>query len=112
MTWVKWMLVLYGLLNIALGVTAFIRTESMISLAGGAGAGVVILIATAISFRSPRVGYIIALLVAIGLTGRFLPSYFRTGEAYPNLVIATASIVVIVGLLAGHLLAQRKKAAA
>jgi len=110
MTWVKWVLVAYGILNIVLGVLGF-QAGSPQSLYFGGGAGLVVLIATAISMSKPRIGYIIALVVAVAVGGRFAMVFMRdTSKIYPAGIIALSSLIVVVSLLAGHMMANRGKA--
>lgn len=112
MTWVKWVLIIYGLAMIGLGLEAYLSKDSLPSLMGGGGAGVLVLIATGLSFKWPRVGYILALLVCLGITGRFLPKFLKDGDVFPSLVIVILSLLTAACLLAGHVMAQKAKKAA
>lgn len=106
MTWVKWALVYYGVFNIALGIMGF-QAGSPQSLYFGGGAGLLVLIATAISFKQPRIGYIIALLIALAIGGRFGMVFIKdTSKIYPAGLIAIASLITIICLLAGHMLSR------
>lgn len=82
------------------------------SLAGGGGIGVVVLIGLWMSLKmaSPRAGYILALVVSVAAAGMFLPKYLgENGKAYPHLVIAVLSFVNIASLLGGHLMSMAEK---
>lgn len=67
MTWPRWMLVVYALINAAMGIQAYFFASDgkphLISLAGGVGAGILIALAVWLSLINPRGGYIMALCV-------------------------------------------------
>lgn len=109
MTAVRWVLLLYGLFNIVLGVQAYISAGSRESLMGGVGAGVVVIVAMVISFKQPRIGYILALFVCFALFGRFMPAFLRDGTIYPAFVVAAASALTAGTLIGGHLTSMRER---
>ncbi len=113
MTWAKWVLVVYALINIAMGIHGFVGAGSLPSLAGGVGAGFLLLVAVYISLKvNPRAGYIMGMLIALLMLGRFLPAFLRDNtKVYPHLVSAILAIVVIACLLGGHLMAMKARKA-
>ena len=107
MTWVRWVLVAYGVLNIVLGILGSLK-GSVQSLIFGGAAGLLVLACVWISMTKPRVGYIIAMVIALAVGGRFLMQWMKDLSVfYPNGLIALASIATIIAMLAGHMLAQR-----
>lgn len=93
-------LILYGLLNIALGALAY--SKSPVSLYAGGGAGLIILICAWLAGSYPKVAYAIAALVCLGLLGRFGPKMFQEFQLYPGFIIVAASAIMLVLLVVGH----------
>jgi uncharacterized membrane protein (UPF0136 family) len=110
MTPLKWLMVAYGLMNIGLGLEAFIAKGSIISLAAGGGAGVLMLVCVYLTKDRPRIGYIGAAVICLALIGNFLPKFLKdTTKIYPALVVTIASVIVFVALAASHMMATRKR---
>ena len=104
MGWIGVSLLLYGLLNIVLGVLAY--SKSSVSLYAGGGAGLVAIIAAFISRSNPKVGYVIGGIVALALLGRFLPKLISDFQLYPGFVIVASSVAVLIIVLYGLLAAK------
>lgn len=103
-------MVLYGVFNIVLGVEAFVAKGSLVSLIAAGTAGVLVLIAVALTMKHPRVGYILASVVCVGLIGRFLPAFLKdASNVYPALTVTIASVVVLVALVGSHLAAMGRR---
>lgn len=112
MTGPKWVMLVFGLALIAMGVEAAVVKGSVISLIAAGGAGALVLAMTAVAVKNPRVGYIVTLIVCLLLIGRFLPTYLRDStNVYPALVTVMMSLVVAVVLVAGHVMAMAKRRA-
>ena len=115
MTWVKWAMVVYGVAMIGMGIHGYVGSGSPASLAGGGGAGALVLFFAWLSVKmsTPRVGYILATLVCLGMLGMFIPKYSDSGKIYPHLTIVVLSALTAVCLVGGHLIAKlaKKKAA-
>ncbi|MCH8978243.1 MAG: TMEM14 family protein [Armatimonadetes bacterium] len=115
MTFAKWAMVVYGVAMIGMGVHGFVGSGSPMSLAGGGGAGALVLFFAWLSVKmsTPRVGYILATLVCLGMLGMFIPKYSDSREIYPHLTIVVLSALTAVCLVGGHLMARmaKKKAA-
>ncbi|MCH7945814.1 MAG: hypothetical protein IIC73_07355 [Armatimonadetes bacterium] len=111
MTFAKWAMVVYGLAMIGMGVHGFVGTGSAASLAGGGGAGALVLFFAWLSGKmsTPRVGYILATLVCLGMIGMFIPKFSESEKIYPHLTIVVLSALTIVCLLGGHLMARLAK---
>lgn len=112
MTWVRWSMLLYALAMIGMGIHGTIKAGEWMSLAGGGGMGVVVLVGLFMSLKmpNPRAGYVLSILVAHGGIGMFLPKYLgESGKAYPHLVIVVLSVSLILCLLGGHLAATAAK---
>ena len=97
MAWPAIALVLYGVLNIVLGVLAY--SKSPVSLYAGGGAGLVAIIAALISRSNPRIGYIIGAIVCLALLGRFLPKLLSDFQIYPGFILVASSAIVLILLL-------------
>ena len=116
MTWVRWVMFSYAVAMIAMGLHGTLKAGEIMSLAGGGGIGVIVLVGLWMSLKmaSPRWGYILALIVSLGAAGMFLPKFMgESGKLYPHLVIVLLSVLNVVCLLAGHLsaIAAKKKPA-
>lgn len=111
MTWVKWVMVVYGVAMIAMGVHGFIGSDSIASLAGGGGAGAIVLVAVVLSLKmaTPRLGYILASLVSLGMVGMFIPKFAKSGLVYPHLAIVVISALTVLSLVGGHLMKMQEK---
>jgi uncharacterized membrane protein (UPF0136 family) len=103
-------MVLYGVFNIVLGVEAFVAKGSVVSLIAAGTAGVLVLVAVALTKNYPRAGYILAALVCVGLIGRFLPAFLKdTTNLYPALTVTLASLLVLVALVGSHFAAMSRR---
>lgn len=94
-------LVLYGVLNLVLGILGAMK-GSMVSLYAAGGAGVVAIVAALIARSNPKVGYVIGALVCLALLGRFVPKLMQDFQLYPGGIAAIASVAMLVLLIAGH----------
>lgn len=109
MTPLKWLMTIFGVALIAMGVEAYLAKNSVPSLLGGGIAGVLMLVCVWLTTKYPRVAYIAAAVVCLGMLGRFLPAFLKdTSNIYPALVISISSVVVFVALISGHVLARRR----
>ncbi len=115
MTFAMWAMVVYGVAMIGMGVHGFVGSGSVPSLAGGGGAGALVLLFAWLSVKmsTPRVGYILATLVCLGMLGMFIPKFSESEKIYPHLTIVVLSALTAVSLVGGHLMARmaKKKAA-
>ena len=102
-------IVVYAVLCIGLGVEAYIAKQSLPSLMGGGGIGVLELVSLFVWTKNPRAGRIMSLLVALGGMGRFIKPFFSEGKIYPAGVMVIASLVLVGLLLAGHMQAMQAK---
>ena len=94
MSWVAVSLILYGLLNIALGAIAY--SKSPVSLYAGGAAGLIAIVAALISRSNSKVGYVIGGLVTLVLLGRFLPKLISDFQLYPGFVLVASSVVMLI----------------
>jgi uncharacterized membrane protein (UPF0136 family) len=115
MTPAKAAILVYALANIGMGLHGGLGpAQSPESLMGGVGAGVILLIAFALTMKlkTPRAGYITALVIAVALLGRFTPDLIELQKPYPHGVQVLLGVAVIVILLGGHLATMKAKKAA
>lgn len=110
MTWVKWVMLFYGIGLIAMGVRGFVASESVPSLVAGVASGLIVLAGLIMSLKmaTPRAGYILTLVICVAIAGRFASGTF-SGEIYPATIMFAASLVTFFCLLGGHLMAMKAK---
>ncbi|HXH60679.1 MAG TPA: hypothetical protein VNI20_04915 [Fimbriimonadaceae bacterium] len=112
MTWTKWSMLLYALAMIGMGIHGTVVAHEWMSLIGGGGMGLIVLVGffMALKMPIPRAGYIVAIVVALGGIGMFLPKYLGPkGVFYPHLVIVLLSVALIACLGGGHMAAMAAK---
>ena len=104
----KFCLFLYGVALIAGGVMGYVKAQSQISLIAGGASGLLTLLAFWISLRRTRSGFLLGLVIALGLGGYHLWRHLKMGEAATSkvpLMIAGMSgfvaLVLLLGLAAG-----------
>ena len=105
-------MLVYGLAMIGMGIDGFLRAGSAMSLYGGGALGLLVLVGLLMSLKmkSPRWGYILAAVMGLAALGRFLPSYFKTNDPYPALVIVILSALLLGVLVGGHLATKKQSA--
>ena len=102
MGWLSTVLVLYALLNIGGGIAGYLSpAHSMPSLISGLAAGIIVIGASALASSHPKVGYIIAAIVALGDLGFFVMKLSKGAGLWPAGVMVTASAIVLVCIIAG-----------
>jgi uncharacterized membrane protein (UPF0136 family) len=109
MTTAKWAMLVYGLAMVGMGIDGYVRAGSPMSLYGGGGMGAIVLLALWMTMKmsTPRWGYILALLVALGALGMFLPKLLRgDADAYPGGATVVLSILLMLFLIGGHFAAR------
>lgn len=107
MGWLTAVLLVYGLLNIGLGLEAFLAKGSTISLVAAGTAGLLVIGFAALAKSYPKPGYIGAAVVAILLIGRFMGPLMAKKQIYPAGVMVVASVAVLVCLAVGHFMARK-----
>ncbi len=107
MLWLNAVLVLYALLSIGGGIDGFVAKQSMISLMAGCGSGVVVLAAVAFARKNPSVGYAIAAVAILAVTGSFIPRYMKSHGTWPALVMIIAGVIALGSLIAAHFMGKK-----
>jgi uncharacterized membrane protein (UPF0136 family) len=104
----KLFLFLYGVALIGGGVMGYVKAQSQISLIVGGAAGLLALLAFWVSLRRQRPGFLLGLVITLGVGGYHLSRHLKMGEGATNnvpLMIAAASgvtaLVLLLGLAAG-----------
>src|SRR5438128_1194818 len=97
---------LYGVVSLAGGILAYVRIESVPSLVAGGIAGVLLLLCAAGMFYVPAVSQCGAIVIAVGLLGRFLPivieqrnqlgEFVSTMKGMVALIMVTGGVLVII----------------
>lgn len=107
MSWLTWVVILYGILNIVAGFLGY-QAGSEISLYAGGGLGLLVLIAGVLSIKT-RIGFPMAAILAAAGAANFFMRYFKTHTVWPGLVMGIISVFVALLLVAGHIAKARKK---
>ncbi len=102
MKWLGGVLLAYGIVMIALGVLAYFKDNSLMSLIGGGGIGVLVIFGAALAQNYQAVGYGIAAVGAVAALGRFIVPVLTKQQIYPAGVIAALSGLVLICLAIGH----------
>ena len=107
--------VLFGVISIGLGLAAyFAPTEGhkphIMSLVGGIGLGALMIGSYFLWTSKPRAGRIMSLVLGLGSLGMFLPRALQRA-LYPNGLMAGLSLVLIIMLGSGHMMANKNKGA-
>ena len=101
MGWLQVCLVVYGILNIGLGIHGY-SSGSAVSLIAGGGAGVLALVAAWLAKEHSKLAYGGAAVVCLLVFGGMLPRLIKSFTIYPGLVVEAASAIMLILLLAGH----------
>ena len=109
--WLDALVLSYGILLIALALYAFETKHSIMSLIMGGGSGVLEIGLAALSLTHPRPGRIGCAVVALILSVFFVQQCIKSDFKWDFVVLAVASIIVVVSLMGGHLYAMSKKKA-
>lgn len=107
MGWLTVVLLAYGLMNIGLGLEAFLEKGSVVSLVAAGTAGLLVIGFTALAKTYPKPGYIGVAVVAVLLIGRFMGPLMAQKQVFPAGVMVVSSVAVLVCLAIGHLLARK-----
>src|SRR5438132_10299795 len=91
---------LYGVVSLTGGIIGYVRADSVPSLVAGGIAGVLLLICAAGIFYMPALSLGGAIVIAVGLLGRFLPLLIQQrGKGMVALIMVSGGVLVI--LVAG-----------
>ena len=115
MTWVKWVMLIYGIGLMSMGADGYFGANepSLPSLIAGGGSGLLVLVGLVMSLKmsTPRAGYILTLVICLAIAGRFASDTFE-GQMYPATTAFVASVVTALCLVGGHLMARKAKKSA
>jgi uncharacterized membrane protein (UPF0136 family) len=98
-----WIVLLYGLLLMTIGISAYLRKGSLISLSMGGGLGFLIFVSAFLLFAKKRVGIYISVFLTTALAVTFGIRYTMTHHIIPAL------LCVLSGAMLLFLLAQSAK---
>jgi uncharacterized membrane protein (UPF0136 family) len=94
---------LYGIISLAGGIIGYVRADSVASLVAGGISGVLLLLCAAGIFYLPAVSLSGAIIIAVALLGRFVPSLLqqrdKLGESLHTMKGTVALLMVIGGVL-------------
>lgn len=92
---IKWSVLIYGILLIALGIAGYLEAGSIYSFVAGATAGVLLVICSALMFMNKRIGLLFATLVTLLMTGCFAYRYSVTHGLLPALLAVLSGAMLI-----------------
>ncbi len=98
---------LYGVLNIAFGILAYLSKGSVISLVAAGAIGIAVIFGATLAKTHERVGYLIVTVVSVLTLGRFFKPAFMEFKIYPAMILALASIAMLGCLVVGHFAAKK-----
>lgn len=102
MPWLSIAVIVYGIAVAAGGVMGYVEAKSIMSLLTGGLAGVLIIVAGAVSPIMPKFGFGAATFLAIALTGFFIYRFMSTGKAMPAMGVIGLSVIMLILLVVGH----------
>lgn len=109
MKWLPSVVIGYGVIMIALGLYAFVKDKSIMSLVGGGGIGVIAIGGALLSAHHPTIGNGLAALATCAAMGRFAKPFFAEGKMYPAGLIFGLSAITLIALAVGHFTAGSSK---
>jgi uncharacterized membrane protein (UPF0136 family) len=92
----------YAALSLLGGILGYVNKGSTVSLIAGACAAILLALGAWVAWQGRSWGMILALVVCLGLIGRFLPVYLKdTQSIWPSLVMAACGVLTAVLLAVG-----------
>lgn len=103
----------FGAISIALGCMAYFAPTTghkphIMSLIGGCSLGALMIVSFFLWQKNPRAGRIMSLILGVLSLGMFAPRAL-SGVFYPNGLMALLSIVLVLLLGSGHMMANKSK---
>jgi uncharacterized membrane protein (UPF0136 family) len=103
MTWWNIALAVYSLLLTIGGIYGYIKAQSVPSLVGSLGGAFLVLVGIGLASSNRTIGYGLALVVSLGLTGFFIYRWVTTGNPMPGIPGAVLSLLACFSALTGIL---------
>ena len=111
MGWLSFVVLFYGIANLVMGVQAYffssVNHPSIMSLIGGGGCGIVLIVMAALSKTNPKVAFSVSSVVAMALVGMFAKKALVDHILYPATVSVVLGVATLICLLVGHFLASK-----
>ncbi len=111
MPWLSSVCILYGVLNIAFGILAYVNKGSIVSLVAAGAIGIIAIFGATLAKTHERIGYLIVSVVSLLTLGRFFKPAFIEFKIYPAMILAIASIAMLGCLVVGHFMAKKASSA-
>lgn len=94
----------FGVITIAGGVMGFVKAKSRPSLIAGGFSGI-LLIGAGYLVGTPqtRVGLVLGLIVSLGLAGRFITTFRKSGKIMPAGLMAVLGVAGVIATVVGLL---------
>lgn len=107
--WLNTLIVIYAVFQMAFGIYGTVQAGEPMSAIAGIAIGILQFACLGVTKKNPRVGRIASLVVALLVVGRFGKPFFVDGKWYPAGIEVVSSLILVVALIAGHLLAMQAK---
>ena len=90
----------YGLFSLVGGIIGYVKAKSTASLIAGFLSGLMLIASAYGIAQGVGAAYLISLIIAILLGGRFLATWFKTHRIMPDLLVVLFSLatLIVVGL--------------
>lgn len=97
------LILLFGVMNLAMGIQAYVSTRSLPSLLAAGTIGLIILSTSLLFKTNPKISYIATFVCCLLLLGRFLPVYLKDmSKVYPHLIVVVTASLMLIGLVVTH----------
>ncbi len=106
-SWLAYVVGVFALISIGGGIQGFVGSNSVPSLMGGAGAGLILFLGLYIARTKPTIGYAITTIVSLGLAGMMLGKYMKSHAVWPAGVIAFGGIAVVLAHIVAHFMSKK-----
>ena len=92
--------IVYGIIIALGGIMGYVKAHSGESLLTGVASGVVLIIAGLVMRRGVRAGFVVAILVTLGLLGFFVPRFLNSHKMMPAGMTIVLSVLALIAMIA------------
>jgi uncharacterized membrane protein (UPF0136 family) len=108
MGWLQVTMLVYGIFDIVMGFLGYSHSGSIVSFIAGGVSGILVIGCAALTKTNPRVGFIAATVIALGVAAMMAKKTF-SGVVYPSGIIFGVSLAFSLILLGAHFAAVSKR---
>jgi uncharacterized membrane protein (UPF0136 family) len=102
MAWLKYVVLLYAILNIGGGIEGYVAAKSVPSIISGCVAGALLFLGLYLTTTNIKLGFGICAIIAVGDLGFFTSRLVKGGGIWPAGVMVAASVITLGCLVTGH----------